>query len=372
MRTAKIIFPYSFLFISFFLIVVPVKSENGSQGYHFHRIEAASHIGFIWPHHPDLDNLFTGNFSIVQLAFSRLAPGNRPWHHTYNFPEMGITLIYSNLGYPQVLGQAFGLMPHVNLPLHRGRQVTYSLRYSAGGAILTNFYKDPDNLENLAISSPFNIAMNTTLQASFSLGKGFLLKGGLGITHFSNAKTSTPNKGLNIPSAVIELSGNIGQQPIQPLRLPNAELADRYDLSLYLAGGYTALYPPGGPAYGEFTLSSSFTRGLSAKSRLGMGTDVFFGLSDKAILENNGQAPPKLASLLKPGLHIAYEQVFSRTTLVVHQGVYIYAANQSDGRAYNRLGFRHRMSERWLLNLTLKSHLFRADFLEMGAGFKIL
>jgi hypothetical protein len=46
--------------------------------------------------------------------------------------------------------------------------------------------------------------------------------------------------------------------------------------------------------------------------------------------------------------------------------------NNNDGKGYNRIGFRHQWSDKWLISLSLKSHLFRADFIEWGMGYRIL
>ena len=306
---------------------------------------------------------------MIQLGISGIPTGSRPWHHSYNFPETGITLLYSNLGYPRVLGHALGLMPHINFTLHQAGGFSLQLRYSAGLALITNPYREPDNIENQAIGSMLNINMSTSLQISVPVSSSLDVRAGIGMTHFSNGKMAVPNKGLNIPSARLELVHHFNRKPVICGQDYQPESYDQYSVAVYVAGGYTTLYPPVDDTFAEFTITSTISRRLSQKSAAGAGADIFFGYSDRALLHQQGTTPHHLTGLVKPGLHISYEQIFSKTSFILQKGIYLYRDYQGNGPFYHRIGFRHRVSQRWVMNLTLKSHFFSADYLEWGAGY---
>ncbi len=369
--TGKWRFGWLIIFCFYIFWDAPEASANNPGNSFFYKAEAAAHFGFVWPHDPDLDNLYTGFFPFFQVSVSGTTRGNEPWHHWYNFPDLGFTFMFADLNYPDVLGRAFSLWPHISFTLFQGSSVNLHLRYGVGIGYLDNWYREQENEENMAISAPLNIAMNTALKAGFAVSENFFLHGGIGMTHFSNGRTRTPNKGLNIPSAQLELTYQFQPRPPLPERRKDFSEPDKYGLSLYLAGGYNELYPPGGSKYPEFTLSSTLNRSLSLKSRVGLGADVFWGLSDKAVLSRKDQKPDGQFKLLKPGIHLSYEQVFSNTSFIVHQGLYLYARQDEDGRTYNRAGFRHYLGDRFQINLTIKSHLFRADFVEWGMGYRL-
>lgn len=347
----------------------PARSQ-GSAGFHFSRVETAGYFAWVWPHAPGMEHLNTGPFPMVHLGVSGLPTGLKSWHHAYQSPELGFTFLYADLGYPEVLGHAWGLFPHISMPIYKTNKLSLNLRYGLGAAWLSKYYSEPDNEMNIAISNPLNILMNTSLELQLPLPGNWILHTGFGMTHFSNGKTRTPNKGLNIPGFKLALAYEFNRP--KPLQQASREIPESYSLRVFGATGYTRLYPPGGPAYMEFTLSTTFSRNLSEKVSLGLGTDLFWGFSDREMLIRIDQLPTSALGLLKPGLHFAYEQWFGKTAFIIHQGIYLYAANKADGKGYNRLGFRHHLNEKWLINLSLKSHLFRADYFEWGMGYRFL
>ncbi|MEE4177496.1 MAG: acyloxyacyl hydrolase [Bacteroides sp.] len=347
----------------------PARSQ-GASDFHFSRIETAGYLAWVWPHAPGMDPLKTGVFPMIHLGVSGFPSGLKSWHHNYQSPELGFTFLYADLGYPEVLGHAWGLFPHISIPLVRKNQLSLNLRYGLGAAWLTNYYTEPENELNIAISNPLNILMNTSLELQFPLPGNWIMRAGYGMTHFSNGKTRTPNKGLNIPALKLVLAYEF--IPPAPMQQAPMEKRENYSLRVFGATGYTRLYPPGGPAYMEFTLSTTFSRNLSEKVSLGLGADLFWGFSDREVLRRKDQLPASPAGLLKPGLHFSYEQWFGKTAFIIHQGFYLYAANTKDGPGYNRIGFRHHLTEKWLINLSLKSHLFRADYFELGVGYRFI
>ena len=361
--------PLLFFFLSLFSVLLCEKNHAQVPGINsrfFTQAEGGAYIGFVWPHDPALDNLYQGAFPGLHIALSGQTRGNRPWHHAYNFPEIGVTLLFSHLGYPEVLGHGFGLMPHITLPLTRGHGLQLQLRYGVGIGYVTNHYQEPHNMDNQAVSTPFNIAMNTSLQVSIPLSGAFTLRPGLSITHFSNGKTRVPNKGLNLPSAKLELVHHFLPDPVLPPRESEPEDYKPYSMAVYLAAGYSELYPPGGSKYAEFTLSTTLRRRISQKVAMGLGSDLFWGFSDRELLRRQGEEDIPLARLIKPGIHLSYEQVFSNTSFIIQKGIYLHTTNPEDGITYNRAGFRHHLDDRWLVNITIKTHLFRADYLEWG------
>lgn len=353
------------------IIWLPTATAQENQGIFFTRIESAAYAAWVWPHAPNMDHLNTGIFPMVHFSLSGTSLGKKPWQHAYNFPDMGITLLYADLGYAEVLGHAFGVFPHISLPLLRKKKMNLNFRYGLGASWLTKYYNEPENETNIAISNPLNILMNTSLELGFQLSEFFTIRSGFGMTHFSNGKTRTPNKGLNIPAVKFALMYNMKPGPVLPERDYSRQTENKLTLKAFGAAGYTRLYPPGGPAFAEFTISSTLSRPLSQKVQLGVGADLFWGFSDREVLSQIDRLPSSKAGLLKPGIHVSYEQVFGKTSFIIQQGFYLYAANTEDGKSYNRVGFRHHFSENWLISLTLKSHLFRADYLEWGIGYQI-
>ena len=63
-------------------------------------------------------------------------------------------------------------------------------------------------------------------------------------------------------------------------------------------------------------------------------------------------------------LHIDQMQLFLQT------GVYVLDTYQKDGLLYSRVGLRYYFTEHMAVNLSLKTHLFRADYAEFGLAYR--
>ena len=75
--------------------------------------------------------------------------------------------------------------------------------------------------------------------------------------------------------------------------------------------------------------------------------------------------------VIKPGVHVLHQLRFSRLSLVTQLGFYIYAKDKSDGPIYDRLAIQYKLNNNILLNVALKTHFAKADFVEWGIGYSI-
>lgn len=328
--------------------------------------DVLGHYGFVWPHDPVLKPLARGPFGFQQIILSRAVDGSRPWHRVYAQARMGMSLTYADMAYPGVLGRSWAWMAHAGFPLYENRFLLIRARQGLGLAWITQVFDPVDNPGNQAIGSHLNIAA----QLSFEL-HGFARSPlrpllGLSLSHFSNGRTRTPNKGINIPSVKL---GLVYEPPV--ISAPTEPLAYErvWELLTIASGGFSALYPPGSGPFAEWGVNLTANYRWNLKRKTGLGLDVFYSYSDGELLRRGHRDYHDLA-LLKPGLFVAYQQDFGRLAFLLHGGAYLYALQQAEGLLYNRAGFRYALHDRWILNLTLKTHLFRADFIEWGLGYR--
>jgi hypothetical protein len=73
--------------------------------------------------------------------------------------------------------------------------------------------------------------------------------------------------------------------------------------------------------------------------------------------------------VIRPGIHIGHQLEFSKLTVATQIGYYIYAKDKSDGPIYSRFALRYKLNSKLLLNLALKTHYAKADFIEWGVGY---
>ena len=202
--------------------------------------------------------------------------------------------------------------------------------------------------------------------------KKIFISGGIGLTHFSNGSLKTPNLGINIPTVNFGLAYKFSSSE-KLLKSIDTTHNKKYktEIQSFLSGGMKQINPPDGKEYGAFSLSTSFMEPLNLKRKIGLGFDLFWEYSNIKILENNDVEVKHDYEIIKPGIHIAYQLDFSKLSFVTQFGVYLYAKEKSDGSIYSRFALRYKLNNKFLLNLALKTHLTKADFIELGLGYSI-
>lgn len=349
--------------------------------------EGSLHYGYVWAHAGAVRHLSRTYFPMYQLALSRQVSGAREWHHLYDHPELGMSLMVGALGYPEVLGTSYSLFPHMRRRLHETTHVQLNIRYGLGAAYLTKPFHRTENYRNTAVGSALNIAFHSRLEVGFKHSGGGRLLMGLGLTHFSNGSVRKPNKGLNIPAFCMAYSFPPGHGMEVPLpstageaEKPDAESSthgqkNRIHAVISLAGGFSGIYSSDDVLYPAASLAATTSLSVSKKSRIGLGGDLFVNMADPATkaLEEPGPAEGNRVAednRIKGGAHLSYEQVFGNLDFVFQTGVYLVNPHKVGGPIYNRIGFRYTLPGNMVMHICLKSHKFTASFIEIGAGYR--
>ncbi len=368
MKSLKLIL----LFIIFILFAGNQEKVSAeAAGFSFTRIEGSVHYGFVTPHSDYVVHLFRGHFPFFSVSFSGITQGNRDWHHIYNYPDIGFDLMYADLGYPEVLGQAYALIPHIKFSLINNKHYRLNLRNGLGLGYLTKKFDMTDNYKNSAISTHLNMAFNITMESELIFRDRYHITVGVGMTHFSNGRIQRPNRGINIPA--LKLGMSFGKPNTTPVirheKVPNDERS--HDLIVVVSGGYSAIYPVGSPRCPRVGLSGMLNQPVGQKFRFGIGYDMFYYYNRKDLLSHLDEEK-HIPWHFNHGASVVFQMDFSRTAFLIQKGIYFYDKhNYQSNIFYHRAGFRHLVYENILLNLTLKTHFFRAQYIEMGVGYKI-
>ncbi|MFO7998932.1 MAG: acyloxyacyl hydrolase, partial [Bacteroidales bacterium] len=334
--------------------------------------EAGFHYGNLWPHSKSLEHLLRSHLSFIQLTAFKSTSGSRDWHQLYGFPDIGLGIMTGDLGYPQVLGRVWAVIPQVRIPVTGTNKLQLTLRHGFGLGYLTRSFDRLENYRNNAIGSHLNIAFMSRLELGVSLGKNMRLSAGVGLMHFSNGAVRKPNKGVNIPLANLGVQWGGGEAPPKKNHADPEEMAgtEQAFYSFSLAGGVSRIDHQDETLYGAFSLGSSVSIPISRKRRLGIGADLFLNGADRQILGRELPETPSWSRVLKAGVHLGYEQVFGRLDFLLHTGYYLHARQKDHGPIYNRIGFRYHAGRHYTVQLGLKTHVFTASYIELGAGFR--
>jgi hypothetical protein len=182
-------------------------------------IEGKVHYGFLYAHHLELE-MYNAHFPAFEISVSQMTYGRLKWERNFNYPIIGMTFFYSGLGYNPSLGQAFALMPYINFPLVKNKNLTLGFRFALGLGYLTQRFDRLTNYKNLAIGSHFNAAINLMLEARYRINYFLTVTGGISLQHFSNGSLKLPNYGINVPLVNV----GIAYRPVKE----NKNIGDRF------------------------------------------------------------------------------------------------------------------------------------------------
>jgi hypothetical protein len=329
-----------------------------------HGVGIRAHYGFLFAHHPEMRHLMGRHFGSAEVFYQHTFSGNKSWHHHYNFPSWGISVLYYAFPNP-ALGNAHAVFPYLYLPLNKSQRINLNFIAGAGGAYLTNAYDRVENHKNIAMSTRLNVALRLGFEGQYRISPRLSANTGVYITHFSNGALKLPNLGINVFSAHVGMAYHFG--PLVNRERVFEEWRYASGLSYSLFGGFGMKKVQVGqqnfnPA---FSLQFLAEKRISRKVSLGLGADLNFNTSRQLQYEMRGPTE-EVVSPLRAGLGGSAIYHFGQMQIVSQLGVYVLDQFSMDGMIYNRFGLRHYIGKNILANLTLRSHFGKADHVEAG------
>lgn len=340
---------------------------------------SAPNFGFIVPHTKQMTHLIQGHSYGFHTYFNKQLT-TRPWHAAYNFPEHGIDLTYIYTGNPEQLGHQLALCYLLNLPLNRqsvdieksNRKHRFKnwIGLGLGTGYTSKIWDLRENHQASVIGSHFNTALTLQYSAGIVQFEKAEIRAGLRITHFSNGAFQIPNLGTNNAGIFLTYAFKERNNNLYLRGVPEAEFKGKpHRFSAFVGAGVKEIQPPTRNKYGAYTLSLLAEKRLSYKSSLGIGSDLFYNTSIKAIQERKTNSTVDANDVMQAGLALSYTLHFRDFELKMQQGYYLRDKFKVDGSFYNRFGLRYRIDEHWFAQLTLKTHFAKADYGEWGFGY---
>ena len=353
------------LLIIFLHSVFAVSAQE--EEYRFN-VGARNHFGFFLTNSQSLDYVTHQHLRMYEVFVEKKTSGSRQWHHTYDFPTIGLSFLITDYDTKKHLGSAYSLIPYMKFSLAKGSLLNLDFHAGAGLAYLTKRFDAENNRKNVAIGSKLNMSFSFLLEADWKLLKNLSLTTGIGLTHFSNTSFQKPNQGLNIPSAEIGLEYGFGENK----RIKTEEKTienQQWQLSAHAAVAVNEIYPANGEKYLAKALNVAVDKRTNAKSRIGASVDLFYNPANIAILKNDSTPLSRKAENLQIGLAVQHTLMFGKFGLHTAAGYYLSTAYKEGGMLYQKVGGKYWISQHLVANLLLKTHFASAEYLEMGFGY---
>jgi hypothetical protein len=334
------------------------------------RIDTKIHSGLSLPFYDALNYLIKDDVYAFDIAVSFPAYGKDFWEKLYGYPVSGFGASYWSLGNDEVLGKAYALYAFLNLPIYRPSD-RFSINYqgSAGLAYVTRKFDIYSNHLNRAIGSHANLYIRLGIDSKIRLYKNCDLDIGVGVTHFSNGKTRSPNYGINAGTLSFGLNylfknDNVIKDPEIPV------LQKKYIQTLIYSAGikvYDNLY---GSRYFISSLSYNIDYQQSQKRKLGLGADFFYdGAISEALTDENGKPDRNFSDLIRLGLHVSYAIRYKQVVMGIQPGYYFYSKYTDMTLLYSRIFLQYLITNHLISRIAIKSHFGKADFIEWGIGY---
>ena len=334
-------------------------------------ISPKAHYGFIIPHHESIAYLLKAHVPGFELEVSRPTFGKHQYEQLFRYPRTGIGYFFCDYGNPEVLGQAHALYSFINIPVIKTSNDLYLLNYEIafGLSYLTKRFDVNNNYLNTAIGAHINVYFRLGFDTRIPVSENVELTGEVGFSHCSNGKWRSPNYGLNVLSGSLGVNYLINHIEKERIKLALPEnYKKNYYIIIYSAGAkvFDNLY---NKYYFISSLSADYERQINLKRRIGFGTDIFYDKSISEALAVDGELNKDIANLFRIGLHASHTLVYNRLLMTINAGRYLYSKYTDLSLFYSRLALRYKVNKSILLNISLKAHNAKADFIEWGVGY---
>jgi hypothetical protein len=348
------------LLFVFVICCSALSAQNGKGFFDY------SSIGFQYYHGSSIGNTFkrlrdSDPYS-GEIYYQHQTNTGAAWNHTKRLPQWGLGVFATNSGSRQYVGTIVCVYPYMKFPLFTAGVLESNFRFGFGLGWVQKPYDKLTNPENLLLSQKVNTHANLSWQNEVRLSSHHFISAGLSFYHVSNAKTSLPNLGINIPAVSLGYRYAFNgekRRPVIAYDTVNRNLFYR----IFLTAGTKQMQVPDSSHYFVKLLSGEVSRQVSYSSILSLGMFITHDASVKTdpLVKHLGSIETSQVAL-----YASYEYMFGRFTIPVQFGTFIYNGNS---KLLEEVGLRYKLSEALMAEFLLKSHLHRADLMHLGVGY---
>lgn len=332
-------------------------------------LRANYHYGFVLPEYQHFIYIVNDNISSLELSLSKQTTGENYWQQLYNYPEFGISLFHSTLGNDVVFGRETGFYPYFITHIISGKKLQLNNQIGIGLSYVSKKFDLEENFQNVSVGSRINMHFNFEMGLKYQLFDKIFINSGIAFNHFSNANFQEPNLGINsltFYGGLSYLAGNKINKTTQKIS-PHEPYNE-----------FNVIYSIGGKHIGALQSDVYFTSSLSFECKrrlfrvfnLGIGTDLFYDSGTKIEMKANGNDDTCTSDDFRSGIHLSEEFVYNKMSIIIQEGLYLFLPDKVNHNImYNRAIFRYKISSRFSINISMKSHLHILDYPELGFGY---
>jgi hypothetical protein len=337
-------------------------------------VEVSILRGNALPHTEDMYHLVNGHPNGVMINFLKRSDGSKEWQRAYNYPDFGGYFLYQDFN-SKPLGVNYSVGALYNF-YFLNRKLQFKL--SQGIAYTTNPYDKVDNSTNKAFGT--RVMANTNIGLSYdnqNLFKNIGFHAGLLFTHYSNGRIKSPNSGINTYLLNVGFNYDFSKDFVRNNdTISNTKsFKEKIHYNLVLRTGINESPIIRSGQYPFYHVSFYADKRINRKSALQLGTELFLTESFKEYIKYYSVAYPEKnidpnTDYKRIGLFVGHELLINKISLEAQVGYYVYQPFKKDIPVYDRVGMKYYFNKNIFGGFTIKTHLFLAEALEFGLGYR--
>lgn len=297
-------------------------------------------------------------------------------------PHYVYSIAYTNFGDKEVLGSAYSALMGISFNIFSTDFFQAKFNLSAGLAYLNKKYHIDLNPSNNAIGSHINSTTRFAINNTFRLSDKLHLRVGGSMVHFSNARTRSPNSGINAFTGDIGVGYRfISWKTKRTTKADSISIPKREKLfaaDIFYTYGITNSGIPGGPQYHLDIFGVGLAYAISPYINILLGYEYDFNHLLFHFYWRNFRSRQEAHQLAER--HIVYvgsELIFTKIAFRNQVGFYLpFFARENPEKLYFKLmlmyypfGHQHQVSP--YLGVSMKSHFGVAEHVGLTLGSKI-
>lgn len=328
-------------------------------------LEVRPKAGFLIAHRSIMGHVVEEHAYATEISYYFKGNGEKYWHEPYNNPRYGVSAFVGSVGNRELFGVYYGAFGFMSMPLVNIGDFTFSGRLGAGLSYAPKVYHNINNNLSIATSTYVNAMVSLAVESRYEFGR-HAVNGILDMTHFSNGAMKVPNLGLNVPFLSFGYAYKIREAKSVDTMVVGINDMTKWEFGAIGLFSAKEVYPVGGQKFPVYGLNLVGRRYFKPQ----VGMEVTLDFMHKASLRTyQPDVPMTDGELMQLGAFVGYLMPFHRFHLVVGMGFYLRDKFQFQEPVYHRVGMRYVFDNGLNLNLVLKSHWARADYIEYGIGY---
>ncbi|MDB4582709.1 acyloxyacyl hydrolase [Draconibacterium sp.] len=348
--------------------------------------------------------VFSEGFYGVGFRLGTQATGRKEWQRLHNYPQYGLGVTFFDLGgtlIDSLIGKPAAFYFFYGAPITRFGDFRLNGDVEIGISHDFNAYDaETNNLQDF-IGASSNLHANFSLQLYYELSQRMDISMGLSFMHFSNGRSFTPQKGINLFG--LNLSSSYHFNPIknytkkvdpdyQPAVRPTFIEEEKSGFKphhefTFMASIGTVQAEPGefknengqvdttgaeGPRYLTNSFTAEYAYQFARKLKVVGGLDMFYDGSAEYLYDDILPQNTTFNDKAFYGYHVGFHYLIERISVIFNYGRYIHKPFPQRGKWFMRAGGRIGLTENLDAHIALKTRNGGiADWIEWGLAYKI-